>query len=138
MIVQPRFLQGRGFFRTAFYFPSVTSSVAITVLWLFLFTTTGAVNALLGWFGHQRPGLVRRPARACCTCCSAWSASTAPRRRWPAHGLLGLTWWDWLSGPSSRCRAFILLAVFTTSGTFMLLFLAALQQHRRARSRRPA
>ena len=26
-----------GFFRTAFYFPSVTSSVAITVLFLFLF-----------------------------------------------------------------------------------------------------
>ena len=39
--------QGRGFFRTAFYFPSVTSSVAITVLWLFLFSPTGVVNKLL-------------------------------------------------------------------------------------------
>ena len=37
-----RMLRGRGFFRTAFYFPSVTSSVAITVLWLFLFSATGA------------------------------------------------------------------------------------------------
>ena len=40
-------LRGRGFFRTAFYFPSVTSSVAITVLLLFLFSTTGVVNEIL-------------------------------------------------------------------------------------------
>ena len=43
-----------GFFRTAFYFPSVTSSVAITVLWLFLFSTTGVVNEMLVVGRHQR------------------------------------------------------------------------------------
>ena len=41
VLVNNRILRGRGFFRTAFYFPSVTSSVAITVLWLFLFNATG-------------------------------------------------------------------------------------------------
>ncbi len=43
------------------------------------------------------------------------------------HGFLGVTWWDWLAGPSVAMSAFILMAVFTTSGTFMLLFIAALQ-----------
>ena len=51
-----------GFFRTAFYFPSVTSSVAITVLFLFLFSPAGAINKLLSYFG-ARPGLDLRPAR---------------------------------------------------------------------------
>ena len=37
-----------------------------------------------------------------------------------------MSWWDWLSGPSVAMSAFVLLAVFTTSGTFMLLFIAAL------------
>jgi len=38
-----------------------------------------------------------------------------------------VSWWDWLSGPSVGMSAFILMAIFTTSGTFMLLFVAALQ-----------
>ena len=41
---------------------------------------------------------------------------------------MGITGWDWVSGPSVAMSAFILMAVFTTSGTFMLLFIAALQQ----------
>src|SRR5207244_8871334 len=50
----------------------------------------------------------------------------------PPHSLangmfLGVSYWDWLSGPSIAMCVFIVMAVFTTSGTFMLLFLAALQ-----------
>lgn len=41
VMVTRRSLKGKGFFRTAFYFPSVTSSVAITVLWMFLFNASG-------------------------------------------------------------------------------------------------
>ncbi len=41
--------------------------------------------------------------------------------------MLGVSWWDWLAGPSVAMSAFILMAVFTTSGTFMLLFIAGLQ-----------
>ena len=63
VLVNRQILRGRGFFRTAFYFPSVTSSVAITVLWLFLFSATGAVNAVLGVVRRQRPELVQRPER---------------------------------------------------------------------------
>src|SRR6187402_824886 len=61
VLVNGAILRGRGFFRTAFYFPSVTSSVAITVLWLFLFSTTGAVNALLGFVGINGPNWVNDP-----------------------------------------------------------------------------
>jgi multiple sugar transport system permease protein len=40
---------------------------------------------------------------------------------------LGVSYWDWLAGPSIAMCVFIVMAVFTTSGTFMLLVLAALQ-----------
>jgi multiple sugar transport system permease protein len=40
---------------------------------------------------------------------------------------LGVSWWDWLSGPSVGMLIIITMVVFTTSGTFMLLFVAALQ-----------
>ncbi len=80
MLVHTRMLRGRGFFRTAFYFPSVTSSVAITVLWLFLFSTTGAVNKVLGWVGLNGPNWFQDP-RGSSTWLSAGSASTPGRAR---------------------------------------------------------
>jgi multiple sugar transport system permease protein len=46
---------------------------------------------------------------------------------WAKHEFLSLSWWDWLSGPSVAMCVIIILAVWTTSGTFMLMFLAALQ-----------
>ena len=41
--------------------------------------------------------------------------------------MLGLTLWDWLSGPSVALSVVIMLVIWTTTGTFMLMFLAALQ-----------
>jgi multiple sugar transport system permease protein len=120
LAVNRRMLRGRGFFRTAYYFPSVTSSVAITVLWLFLFSTTGAVNAVIAWFGAKGPNWFNEPAGI-----FHFGATSAPSAL--SGKLLGVTWWDWLGGPSVAMTAFIILAVFTTGGTFMLLFLAALQ-----------
>ena len=61
MLVSRKMLKAKGFFRTAFYFPSVTSSVAITTLWLFLFSATGAVNAFLAWFGLNGPNWFNDP-----------------------------------------------------------------------------
>ena len=55
LVVNGRLLRGKGFFRTAFYFPSVTSSVAISVVFLFLFANSGAINALLRLFGINGP-----------------------------------------------------------------------------------
>ncbi len=126
VLVNRRILAGRGFFRTAFYFPSVTSSVAITVLFLFLFNTFGAVNAVLGWLGVNGPNWLADPRGVLHLVLSGVGVDATPA--WLAdHAFLGLSWWDWLAGPSVAMCVFIILAIFTTSGTFMLLFLAALQ-----------
>ncbi len=50
-----------------------------------------------------------------------------PARRAHRRRPLGLTWWDWLSGPSIALAALILLVVWTSAGGYMLMFLAALQ-----------
>ncbi|MFH5880205.1 carbohydrate ABC transporter permease [Arthrobacter sp. NA-172] len=124
VLVNRKILKGRGFFRTAFYFPSVTSSVAITVLWLFLFSTSGVVNKVVGLLGGQGPNWFQDPRGI------VHVALGAVGIQGPADSgadFLGVSWWDWLSGPSVAMTAFILMAVFTTSGTFMLLFIAALQ-----------
>src|SRR5690349_3466095 len=55
LVVNQRLLKGKSFFRTAFFFPSVTSSVAISVVFLFIFLNGGAINAVLGFFGIQGP-----------------------------------------------------------------------------------
>lgn len=123
MLVNRRALKGKGFFRTAFYFPSVTSTVAITVLWLFLFSASGAVNAALAWFGINGPNWFADPRGVLHLILGGGDAPAALA----APGFLGISTWEWLAGPSVAMCAFILMAVFTTSGTFMLLFLAALQ-----------
>jgi multiple sugar transport system permease protein len=126
VLVNQRVLRGRGFFRTAFYFPSVTSSVAITVLWLFLFSSTGAVNKLLSWVGVNGPNWFNEPSGVFHDLLGLVGVTEGPRLL-TDHTALGISWWEWLAGPSVAMSAYILLAVFTTSGTFMLLFLAALQ-----------
>ncbi|MEN2736213.1 sugar ABC transporter permease [Microbacterium sp. X-17] len=126
VLVNRAVLRGRGFFRTAFYFPSVTSSVAITVLWLFLFSTTGAVNKVLSWFGVNGPNWFNDPSGIIHNFLGLFGVSTGPAAL-TQNTLLGVSWWDWLGGPSVAMTAYIIMAVFTTSGTFMLLFIAALQ-----------
>ncbi|MEY9954040.1 carbohydrate ABC transporter permease [Leifsonia sp. EB34] len=126
VLVNRAVLRGRGFFRTAFYFPSVTSSVAITVLWLFLFSTTGAVNKVLSWFGVNGPNWFNDPSGIIHNLLGVFGVTTGPAAL-TQNTLLGVSWWDWLGGPSVAMTAYIIMAVFTTSGTFMLLFIAALQ-----------
>ena len=47
VIVNQKFLKGRGFFRTSYYFPSITSSIAVSMIFIFLFQVNGVVNAIL-------------------------------------------------------------------------------------------
>ncbi|HEU5363493.1 MAG TPA: sugar ABC transporter permease [Gaiellaceae bacterium] len=115
-----------GFFRTAFYFPSVTSSVAITILFLFLFSPSGVINKLLSYLGATGPSWMYDPRGLFHVILGQFGVTNPPSSL--ANGLfLGVSYWDWVSGPSIAMCVFILMAVFTTSGTFMLLFLAALQ-----------
>jgi multiple sugar transport system permease protein len=115
-----------GFFRTAFYFPSVTSSVAITVLFLFLFDPSGAINKLLSFLGLNGPAWFYDPDGLFHVILKTFGVHNPPSGL--ANGFfLGVSYWDWLAGPSIAMCVFVIMAVFTTSGTFMLLFLAALQ-----------
>lgn len=126
VLVSRRILRGRGFLRTAFYFPSVTSSVAITVLWLFLFSFAGPVNAIIGSLGGDGPNWFNDPRGIVHVALGKVGLSAGPD--WLTGGqFLGISGWEWLAGPSVAMSALVLMAVFTTSGTFMLLFIAALQ-----------
>jgi multiple sugar transport system permease protein len=128
LAVNRRRLRGKGFFRTAFYFPSVTSSVAISIVFLFLFNAVGVVNAVLAWFGVNGPNWFADPRGVLQLLLGALGVDTTnPPAALVHHTFFGLTWWDWLSGPSIAMCAIIFLAVWTTAGTFMLMFLAALQ-----------
>src|SRR4051794_27634080 len=114
-----------GFFRTAFYFPSVTSSVAITVLFLFLFSPAGVINKLLSYLGATGPAWLYDPRGLFHVILGQFGVHQSSSL---ANGFfLGVSYWDWLAGPSIAMCVFIVMAVFTTSGTFMLIFLAALQ-----------
>ncbi|MCI1832842.1 MAG: sugar ABC transporter permease [Bifidobacterium sp.] len=126
VMVNRKILKARGFFRTAFYFPSVTSSVAITVLWMFLFGASGSINAVLAWFHVKGPNWFNDPRGLLHLLAGALGVRQGPAAL-TGHGFLGISWWDWLSGPSVAMFAIILMVTFTTSGTFMLMFIAALQ-----------
>ena len=123
LLVNNKFLKGRSFFRTAFYFPSVTSSIAISTVFLFLFGG-GVVNGALrligitgpNWFNDDR-GLVHL----------LLGAMGIDNPGWAQTSILGRSLWDWVSGPSVALTVIMILVIWTTSGTFMLMFMAALQ-----------
>ncbi len=125
VVVNNRFLRGRGLFRLAFYFPSVTSSVAITTVFIFLFQGSGAVNKVLRVFGITGPNWLYDSRGIFSVALSNLGVHNPPA--WSGHLFLGISLWQWLAGPSFGMCVLIILATWTTSGTFMLLFLAALQ-----------
>lgn len=127
VLVNNKFLRGRGFFRTAFYFPSVTSSIAIAMIFLFLFQGSGIVNDILSWFGLKGPDWINDQNGVFWDVLSWFGVSSSPG--WAAdHGFLGISWWQWFAGPSLGMCVIIILLVWTTAGTFMLFFLGGLAQ----------
>ncbi len=125
VVLNQRNLKGRGFFRTAFYFPTVTSSVAISVVFLFLFSSTGSVNAVLNLLGLEGPAWFADPRGLLHLLFGAFGVDSAPS--FLQAPVLGVSLWDWLSGPSVAMCAIIFLVVWTSTGAFMLMFYAALQ-----------
>ena len=92
-------LRGRTFFRAAFYFPAIASSAAITILWIFLAAPDGFFNGVRGALGLN-----------------------------PVFQLLGFAPnEDWIGDAKTAMNSVILLNAWTTSGTFMLFYLASLQ-----------
>src|SRR5688572_1096744 len=47
VIINQGLLRFKGFFRTAYYFPSITSSIAISMIFLFLYQRGGLINQVL-------------------------------------------------------------------------------------------
>lgn len=88
-------IRGQQFFRVAWYIPSVTSSVVISLIFIWVFQKEGILNyalaTLFGWAGFE-------PV--------AWLTDASARTALPALMLLNIS---------------------TTAPTFMLYFLAALQ-----------
>ena len=92
-------LRGRAFFRATFYFPAIASSAAITILWIFLAAPHGFFNEVRGAIGLN-----------------------------PIFELLGYTPdQNWIGDTDTALNSIILLNAWTTSGTFMLFYLASLQ-----------
>jgi ABC-type sugar transport system permease subunit len=92
-------IRGRTFFRAAFYFPAVASSAAITVLWIFLLQPSGLFNEIRGALGLN-----------------------------PLFQALGYDAnQNWFGDYRTALNSVIVLNAWTTSGTFMLFYLASLQ-----------
>ena len=110
----------RQFFRTVFYAPSVTSSVVITLIFVWLYLKGGYINYLfssiwslfggtwtsVNWLGDPR-GLIQLVVEA--------FGGNIPSTQW------------YLRGPSIAWMAIMVQNIFTTIPTFMIMFLAALQ-----------
>jgi len=123
VVLNQKFLKGKGFFRTAYYFPSITSSIAVTLIFVFLFQTNGAINLVLpiqdiDWLDNPR-GLIHNFL-------GVLGVQDGPAFL-TEREFMGLELWDWLAGPSVAMTAFMMLVTWTTSGTLMLIFLAGLQ-----------
>lgn len=82
-------IRGKTFFRTAFFFPSISSSVVISIIFLWVFNQFGLINRFLGIFGISGP--------------------------------------NWVDDPRTALPSIMGLNIWTTSGTFMVIYLAALQ-----------
>ena len=99
------------------------------MVFLFLFANSGAVNAC--W--RCSASTVRSGSPILAACCTLLLGRIglvdpeAPPAALTGGGPFGLSWWEWLSGPSVAMCTIIMLVIWTTSGTFMLMFLAALQ-----------
>lgn len=92
-------LRGRTFFRVAFFLPSVTSSVAISLIFMFIFFKNGILNhglealhleGILRWFGLQTPV-------------------------------------DWLGNVHTALPAIMMQNIWSTAGSYMVIVLAGLQ-----------
>lgn len=126
LILNQRRLRGKSFFRTAFYLPSISSAVAVGLIFIFLFQGNGAVNKILGWFRVDPIQWFNNSQGIFHAFFSLFGVDRAPGFL-ANHDLLGMDLWSWLSGPSWSMLIIIILAVWTTSGTFMLMLLAGLQ-----------
>lgn len=125
ILLNSRRLRAKSFFRVAYYFPSVTSSVAIAVVFIFLFAGGGPVNAVLSVLGADPPNWFSDARGVLHIVFGAFGVQDAPA--WASVDLGGITLWQWLSGPSVAMISIISLVVWVSAGGYMLIYLSSLQ-----------
>lgn len=55
-------IQGRSFFRSVYFLPVVTSMVAVSMVWRWMYHSQyGLLNSMLGWFGVSPIGWLTKP-----------------------------------------------------------------------------
>lgn len=82
-------IKGKTFFRIAYYIPTLTSTVAVSVMFLFIFKVDGVMNKFLALFKVQ------------------------------PH--------NWFSDPNFALPAIMIMAIWSSVGNYMLIFLSGLQ-----------
>lgn len=129
VIVNQRWLKAKGFFRTSFYFPSITSSVVISLIFMWMFTRGGLVNFLLsGLFpNYEAVTWLEDPNGIIHNMLGLFGITRQTAGDWASTRLVGLTLWEWVSGPSVTMATIMVLNTWTTIGTLMIIYLAALQ-----------
>lgn len=113
-VLANRAIPGKAFFRVSFYFPSISSSVVIAVIFLWMYQQNGLINFVIRKFGLSTP----QPP---------WLGNP----RGVFEMLLGSFGVDnvnaWLAGPSVALLSIMMMNVWTTMGSLMVIFLAGLQ-----------
>ncbi|GAB4570356.1 MAG: sugar ABC transporter permease [Anaerolineae bacterium] len=129
VIVNQRWLKAKGFFRTAFYFPSITSSVVISIIFMWMFTRGGLVNSAIQSIfpGYEYINWLDDPSGVIHNILRNFGITRQTVGAWADTRIAGLTLWDWISGPSVTMSTIMILNTWTTIGTMMVIFLAALQ-----------
>lgn len=128
-IVNQKWLRGKGFFRTAFYFPSVSSSVVISIIFMWLFGKGGIVNiGLSSLFPAYEPLTWLSDSRGIFhQILGVFGVTRETAGDWTSTRLATLTLWEWISGPSITLLLIMILNTWTTIGSMMVIYLAALQ-----------
>ena len=113
-VLANRAIPGKTFFRVAFYFPSISSSVVIAVIFIWLYQQNGLINYVLRWlgFGTPQPPWLSNPNGVIDMLLGSFGVDNVT---------------PWLAGPSVALLSIMMMNIWTTMGSLMVIFLAGLQ-----------
>lgn len=129
VIVNQKWLKGKGIFRTAFYFPSITSSVVISLIFMWLFTSNGLINQFIGIVipNYENVTWLNDATGLFHGILGIFGVTRDTLGEFGRTEIASISIWNWLSGPSVTMFTIMILNTWTTIGTLMVIYLAALQ-----------
>jgi multiple sugar transport system permease protein len=113
-VLANRAIPGKAFFRVSFYFPSISSSVVISLIFIWLYQQNGLVNFVLRELGLTTP----QPP---------WLSNPKGVIEMALNGIGIDNVTPWLAGPSVALLSIMMMNIWTTMGSLMVIFLAGLQ-----------